>query len=368
MPSGTDELVTSSSFGNSYVTPLGIEIRDFICRNQKGSREAIVDTLYQRGYPLSDITEELDRQCYCSTLRFVPSDNMFFACPVGVHSWRDICSRICDQESMMAGKVQLRGSHLVIDVYRSDFQFSKLRKEVKSQGLRTAPIMRWTGRYHKEGALQCLDRLMGVMPFTSHRNKGNLQSVLEMITEGINRKSRRVQWAWLITHFATQLMLTPSRKAVLKKLFLLSNGPVDWKGNLVSLYELTMHTHLSREEVKDAVLYLESEGIIREVNKDLTPTGLGYTLLRSAFKSSPLITFAITRRGERDYQLEISTPSNLNPEIRDILREHKGSAFSKYETPTTFPLCRKSHILDVLDRIIRIWIRASDIRLDFEKK
>ncbi|MBU7016022.1 MAG: hypothetical protein HXS44_00830 [Theionarchaea archaeon] len=368
MPSGTDELVTSSSFGNSYVTPLGIEIRDFICRNQKGSREVIVDTLCQRGYTLGDITEELDRQCYCSTMRFVPSDSMFFACPVGVHSWGDICSRIYDQESMIAGKIHWRGSRIAIDVYRSDFQFSKLRKEVKSQGLHTAPVMRWTGRYQKEGALQCLDRLTGVMPFISHRSKGDLQSVIEIVTDVVSRKSRRVKWAWLITHPVTQLILTPSRKAVMKKLFLLSNGPVEWKGTLVSLCELTMHTHLSREEVKDAVLYLEGEGIIREVNKDLTPTGLGYTLLRSAFKSTPLITFAIIRRGEREYQLEISSPSSLNPEIRDTCREHKGSALSEYKTPTIFPLCRKSHILDVMDRIIRVWTDTSDIGIDFKKK
>jgi hypothetical protein len=360
VPSGTDELVTSSSFGNSYVTPLGIEIRDFICRNQKGPKEVTIDTLCERGYTLDDITEELDRQCHCSTLRFVPSENVYVAVPMGVHFWKDICSRIRDQEFMIAGKVRWRGSHIVVDVYRTDFQFSKLRKEVRSQGLHTAPVMRWTGQYHKEGALQCLDHLMGVLPFTSQRDQGDLTCVREMVTDVINRKSKRVKWAWLITHPVVQLTLNSSRKAVLKKLFQLSNGPVDWKGNLVSLYELRMHTSLSREEVEDAVLYLESEGVIREMNKDLTPTGLGYTLLRGALKSRPFITFALTRRGEREYQLEISTPSNVNPEIQDICREHGRSALSEYKTPTIFPVCRKSCILDVIDRIIRTWMDASD--------
>ncbi|MBU7027993.1 MAG: hypothetical protein HXS48_13745 [Theionarchaea archaeon] len=341
-----DELV-SSFFDNGYVTQLDAEIRDYICQTEKGTKKAFIDVLCQRGYKIDDITQEFDRQCSCSTLRYVPSDDTYVGVPLGMNLWSDMCNRIHDQESMVAGRLQRTGSSIKIDIYRTDFQSLKLKKKVKSIGLRPCPVMRWTKKFQKGAALKCLDYLMEVLPPAPHEGGS---SVLQEIREVISRKPKRAPWAWLVAHPVVKLELSPTRKRVVKTLLSLSNGPVDWKGTPVSLDELKMHTNLPSEEIEESIEYFNGKGIVRKVYGDFTPTSLGYPLLRHAFRSRPCVTFAVVYRTDREYQLEVSTPSYLAPEIRDSLEE-RGGTISGVSTPAVF-FFEKSQVGEVMDALI----------------
>ena len=357
--SKTDELVTLSLFDDEYVTPLDIEIESYIFENQRSSQQQFIDIFCQHGYAPEDIVEELDRQCYCSVLRFLPSEGAYVAVPLGMNLWDDMCNRIHDQGSMIAGKLRRKGSRIVIDIYRTDFQGSELKEEVKSLGLRRAPVMRWTKQVERKEGSKCLDHLIDVLPFDSPHGRGDKFCVLQKVTEVVNRKPVKRKWAWLVSHPVVQLVLTPSRKAILKKVLSLSNGPLDWKGNLVSLYELKMNTDLSSEEVEEAVEYFMKTGIIRKVNRDYTPTGQGYTLSRGVFNPCSCVTFAVIRRTNREYQLEVSTPSTANPEIWNTLKEKGGIPSSDYSTPVVFPYREKSQVITVLDATMGVLLDSS---------
>jgi hypothetical protein len=81
--------------------------------------------------------------------------------------------------------------------------------------------------------------ILHVLSYNEER-QGDMSSVLQAIDRVIDRKSKKRPWAWLIVHAVAQLELSPSAEKVLKTIFSLSNGPVEWKGNLISLYELKM--------------------------------------------------------------------------------------------------------------------------------
>lgn len=352
MPSEINGPVVASFFGNRYVTLLDVEIRDIICKNHTCSRQEFIDTLCKRRYASDDITEELDRQCSCSTLRYSAADDTYTSVDIGITLWNDMCSRIHDQESMLGGQLQGSGSRVKIDIYRTDFQFSKLKKWIKSLGFYQAPVMRWTKKFTRTDAVRCFDHLMEAVPFTDVYGSGDQSCVLHMVGDVIDRKSKKTPWAWMVCHVVAQLELTPPRKQMLETICSLSNGPVDWKGNPVSLYEIKMNTDLSEEEITESLEYLQKKGIVRWVMGDLTPTGQGYVLVRHALRCDPAITFGITRIRDKEYQLEVSTPSYLNGEMRDLLSEYSGSSLSDLCTPAVFPHGERTEVLDVLDAVM----------------
>lgn len=351
MPSEINGPVVASFFGNRYVTLLDVEIRDLICKNHTCSRQKFIDTLCKQGYASDDITEELDRQCSCSTLRYLSAEDTYTGVDIGVTLWGDMCNRIHDQESMLGGQLQGSGSHIKVDIYRTDFQFSKLRKWIKSLGLYQAPVMRWTRKFTRKDAVRCLDHLMEAVPFTDMCSSGDHSCVLQMVGDVIDRKPKKTPWAWMVCHAVAHLEVTPSRRQMLETICSLSNGPVDWKGNPVSLCEIKMNTNLSEEEITESLEYLQEKGIVRWVKGDLTPTGQGYVLVRHALRSDSAITFGITRIRDREYRLEVSTPSYLTGEMRDLLKEYSGSSLSEFRTPAVFPLWERTQVLDVLDAV-----------------
>lgn len=349
--SDTDELI-ASFFGNRYATLLDAEIKNHICETQKCSKQEFIDILSQKEYSIDDITEELDRQCSSSTLRYVPSEDAYTGVKIGMNLWDDMCSRIRDQESILAGQLQRTGSRIKIDIYRTDFQFTKLKKGIKFLGLHQAPVMRWTKKFEKKDALKCLDLLMAAVPFTDVHSKGDHSCVIHMIGDVIDRKPKKTPWAWMVCHSVVQLELTPSRKEVLETVFSLSNGPVDWSGTPVSLDEIEMNTDVSHKEISGSLEYLQEKGIVRMVKEDFTPTGQGYVLVRHAFRSDSAITFVVTHTTDKEYQLEVSTPSYLNCEMQDLLKEWSGSRLSEFHTPAVFPLWGRSQVVEVMDAII----------------
>lgn len=346
MSSGMNELI-SSGFDNTYVTPLGVEIKDYICQTRKGSKHQLIDELSQRGYTLKDITEELDRQCACATFRYT-SDDTYVGVPLGMNIWSDMVNRINHQESMIAGRIQRTGPSIKIDIYRTDFQSPPLKRKVNSLGLRPCPVMRWTKKFQKKAALKCLDYLMQVLPILP--NKKEHSTVLQRIQKIINQKPKKRPWAWLVTHPVIQLELSPVRKRVIHALLSLSNGPVDWKGTPVSLHELKMYTNIPLEELQKPIDYFEEKGIIRQVYDGFTPTDHGYLLLRRAFRSRHGITFAVVHRTVNDYQVEVSTPSYVNPDIRHVLQNY-GSTFPACDTPAVLS-GERSQVLNVMDAVV----------------
>lgn len=350
----SNEVIVSSFFDKEYVTLLGVEIRDYIYKLKKCSKPKLIENLRQRGYKTNEISKELDRQYYCSTLRFLPSKNAYTCVDIGTILWSDICCRIYDQKSMIAGQLQYSGSSIKLDVYRTDFQSPELKREIRSLGLHRAPVMRWTKRFRKKEALKCLKYLTGVLPFPNHHDEGDYSGVLQTVKKVIDRKPKRTPWAWLVTHPVVQLELTPQRKKVLETLLSLSNGPVDWKGIPVSLDELQLNTNLPYEEIKESTEYLKEQGVTRQVRDDLTPTGQGYVLLRHAFRSNSSVTFAVTRSTEKEYQLEVSTPSYLNPEMCTLLKEHGGTMCPEFHTPAVFSPREGSQVIQVLDSIMEL--------------
>lgn len=346
-----NNVLISSFFGNSYVTLLDIEIKDYIYAHGSSSKQEFIDILQQRGYSISDITDEIDRQCCCAALKYNPSDHTYCRTDIGVELWHDICYRIHDQKSMIAGEVHVKKPFITLIIYRTDFQTPQLRKKVSSLGLRRAPVMKWAGHY--KDRLPRLDTLMTVLPVTGYHDAGDRSCVVTMIDKVITRKSKRKPWAWLVTHPVVELEVTPLREEVLHALLGLCNGPVDWKGTAVSFYELKRFTGFSLTEIKEALEYLQKQGIVRQVDDDFTLTIQGYTLLRHAFTSYRSLTFAVVHRTDKKYCLEISAPSYLDSEIRHLLKELGGAVFSDVCTPVVFPLCEKSRVIDVIDMVIK---------------
>lgn len=354
--SGDKEVVICSFFENGYVTPLGLEIADYISKNRTCPRDLFIDNLVHRGYSAEDVQKELDRQCFCPTLRFNQSDDTYLGVDLGINLWSDICKRIHDQESMVSGQLQVKGSFMKVDIYRSDFQFSTLRKKVKDLGLSKAPVMRWTGQFTKGEALTCLDRLFGTVPFTDPHTTGDRFSVLEAVGDIIERKPGK-PWAWLVAHPVVHLELTPVGRKVLETLFSLSNGPIEWKGTPISPYEINMNTDISFGEIQESLEYLGETGIVRQVEGDFTPTGLGYLLVRRALREDKSLTFAVTRNAEREYKLEISTPRYAGCEVRDVLTECGGVSISEYLTPVVISSCERSQVVDVMEKVLSKVVR-----------
>jgi len=346
------EALVSSFFGNEYVTLLDVEIADYICTHQTCSRRKFIDVFCQQGYSAEDVTQQLDRQCSRSTLRFIPSKKMYEKVDTGTHLWADICSRIHSQESVIAGQLQAVGPYIRLDVYRSDFQSPPLKKVATQNRLKYAPVMKWTGKFRPNTVSKCVDRFVETMPCITCHDEGDRAAVLHCVKEIINKKPKRAPWAWLIIHPVVQLELTPPTRDVLETLFSLSNGPVDWKGIPISLSELKINTDLSTGEIEDALQYLEEQGIVRQIGGDFTPTGQGYTLVRQFLRPTTAVTFAVTHSTDQKYQLEISTPSFLAADIQTLLLEHGGRIFSTFQTPAVFPLGEKDQVLQVLQAII----------------
>lgn len=343
------EEITSSFFGNGYITPLGAEISDFIYKTGTCSKDHLVDTLQQRGYSPDAIQEEVERQCFCSTLRVTPEDTCM-SIGLGAALWMDICKRIHDQESMMAGRIERRGPHVKMDIYQTDFQFSRLRRTVKDAGFHKAPVMRWTAQFDEREAATLLDPLLGAIPFTDPHTAGDKFSVLKAISGIMSQKSRKL-WVWLIVHPVVCLKLTPGAKEWLKTLFRLGNGPVEWGGIPLSFYEIQMNTDLTDEEIEEAFEYLEKVEIVRRVKDEFTPTGLGHTLMRRALKGDKSITFAVTRNTDTEYRLEVSAPSHVGDEVRDVLEAH-GGVSDESCTPVSFSPSEGSWVAAVMGEVI----------------
>lgn len=353
-----NDVVVSSFFDRVYATLLGVEVKDYICKTRKCPRRKLIEALRERGYKTNEISKELDRQCCCSTLRFLPSEKAYTCVDIGMTLWNDICRRIYDQKSLIAGRLQPTGSNIKLDVYRTDFQSPSLKKEIRSLGLHRAPVMWWTKKFQEKEALKCLKRLVGVLPLPVQHDKEACSGVLPTVSEVVSQKPRKAPWAWLVTHPVAQLELDPLRKKVLETLFLLSNGPVNWKGIPVSLDELQLNTSFSRDEIKESIAYLEEHGITRQVGEDFTPTNQGYVLLRRAFRSDSSITFAVTCSADMEYQLEISTPSYLNPEMCTLLKIHGGAVCPEFHTPAVFSHCEGSRVTHILDAIMELLLTA----------
>jgi len=345
-----NELIVSF-FGNGYITYLDVEITDHIYENRKVSKEEFIRILRHRGYRMKDITEELDRQCYASTLRYIPSEDAYVSIDMGRFLWRDILERIHEQKSMLGGRLEKTNTGLKLDVYRTDFQSLKFKRLISNLGLHQAPVMRWTKQFRSEEALNCLDKLVGAVPCSYPHGKADRSVLLQVIHEVNKHKSKKTTWAWLITHPVMQLKLTPSREKVIKTLFSLSKGPVDWKGRPVSFDELKRLCRLS-EEIQESIEYFEVQGVVRYINDKLTPTGQGYVLLQYALKDRPSLTFVVVHV-EKTYRLEISAPTLAGHNIRDILKELGGRSFSEVNTPIVFSECEKSEVITLMDSIIR---------------
>jgi len=346
-----NELIVSF-FGNGYVTYLDAEISDYIFKRRKVPQEEFIDILHEKGYGIKSITQELDRQCYASTLRYIPSDNVYVAVDIGMHLWTDILQRIHDQQSMVGGKLQIIDSDVKLDICRTDFQLQKFKRAVKHLGLHQAPVMRWTKQFERKKALQCLDLLLDLVPPRTQHDNTDLKTVLQAIQHANRHKSKKTTWAWLITHPIMRLELTSSRERVAKAVFSLSKGPVDWKGKLVNVDELEENTDLSHQEIEESIEYFEEQGVIRKIDDSLTPTGQGYVLVQYAFRSHHSITFAVVCVDEENYQLEISAPHLPGFNIRDVLEENGGESHSEFGTPVVFSKREKSEVIKLINTII----------------
>lgn len=351
MSSKVNELIVSF-FGNGYVTYLDAEISDYIYQRRKVSQQEFIDILHQKGYSIKNITKELDRQCYASTLRYILSEDAYVSVDIGRHLWTDILRRIHDQQSMVGGKLKITTSDVKLDIYRTDFQSLKFKKVIKHLGLHQAPVMRWTKQSKRKEALDYLDLLMDLITPRTHHDEADLKTVLQAIQYANKNKSKKTTWAWLITHPVMRLELTSPRETVAKTVFSLSKGPVDWKGKLVSLFELKESTGLSHQEIEESVEYFEEQGIFRKINDSLTPTGQGYVLVQYAFRSHHSITFAVVRVDKEYYQLEISAPHLPGFDITGVLEENGGKRHSEFGTPVVFPEREKSEVIKLLNTIV----------------
>ena len=354
--SDINELIVSF-FGNGYVTYLDAEISDYISQRQRESRQTFIDILHHKGYTTTAITEELDRQCYASTLRYIPSEDAYVLVDIGKHLWTDILNRIHEQQSMIGGQFRTAPSGVALDIYRTDFQSKTLKKVIKNNGLHQAPVMRWTKQFTRKEAFKLLGQFMGVLPPVTQHCTADCTTVLQKIRLVNKNKSKKTTWAWLITHPVMVIQLTPTREKMLKALFQLSKGPVDWKGKLVSPDDLKEKTGLSHEEMEASIQYFVEQGVIRRINNGLTPTGQGYVLVRYAFRVEHSITFAVVRTDRENYRLEISAPHFPGSNIRDILEKTGGTSYpkskihSEHKTPAVFPEREKSDVINLLTTI-----------------
>jgi hypothetical protein len=345
-----NSLLVSSSFGNGYITYLEAEIKDYVFGRRSVSKQELVSVLCQRGYRSREVEEEVDRQCYSSTLRYIPLEDGYRSIHLGRQVWSDILNRFHEQPSVVAGKLQSTDSGVKLDIYRSDFQSSEFKEVIKHQGLHQAPVMRWTKQGTREDVIMCIGLLMGILPPTVCIIPADLPLILKTIDKINKKKSKKTAWIWLISHAELRLELTPSRKAVLNALFSLSKGPVDWRGRLVFRDELQSHVSLSREMIEEAIEYLKQQGIVRELKGGLTPTGQGYSMIRHVLTPHPVITFAIVRVNRKKYRLEIGTRSQ-DSDIQKFLRTCGGTS-AAFTSLITLSPCEKPEIITIMDVLL----------------
>lgn len=352
MSSENTKRVVSSFFETGYFTLLDLEIKDHITGNSPCSRQDLITILHNKGYTKKDIKEELDKQRDYSTIRCIPGEDTYVSLDIGAALWSDICHRINEQHSLLAGSIHCRKGFINLDVYRTDFQPLQLRKAAISSGLRRAPVMRRTGKFQLEGASRCLKGLMSALP-EAVCGPGDCAAVLQKIGEKISQKSSKTPWAWIIVHPVVEVDFTPWRKTVLRTLFSLTSGPAHWKGTPISLYELTGYLDASPSEIEVALTYFLKTGIVQSMESDYSPTERGYTLLSRIFRSRHEVTFAVTRCGRFQYRLEVSTPSFLCPEIQDLLMEAGGSPYEGEGTPVVFPPDKRSQVSTVMEALMK---------------
>jgi hypothetical protein len=350
LESKTDEWF-SAFFGNGYFTYIGVEIKDFMFNRHEVSKKALIEMLQNRGYKKNAILEELDRQCYASTLRYIADEDTYKSIEIGKKFWIDLLQRIHEQSCMVGGKFQLKDSGVKLDIYRTDFQSLQFKQMITHLGLHQAPVMRWTRQVKKKDFFYCLEQLMDILPFKTYHGTADRSFVLDMIRKANKKKSKKIEWAWMISYIELYLELTPFRKSVLDALFSLSQGPIDWNKSSISKDFLQKKVNIPFENFEKSIEYLEQKGIIREVNGRLTPTGQGYTLVRHGYNPTPLVTFAIIRTSNNTFRLEVCTKSQSIP-MQDLLTDFGGYIPPEWNCLVVFSPREKHDIIAILSSLL----------------
>jgi hypothetical protein len=353
------EKVVSSFFETGYFTLLDLEIKHYATVKNSFSKRDLNRILKKKGYTEKDIEHELEKQRNYSTVRYLPDKNRYVGLGIGKALWGDICYRINEQYSLLAGRIHYRKGFITLDIYRTDFQSHQFRKAAVATGLLRAPVMRRTGRFNPEGASRCLKSLLPALPEATCE-PGDYATVLQKIGDKVDRKPTKTPWAWLVIHPVVEVDLTPWRKTILRTLFSLTNGPVSWKGTPISLYELTGYLDASSSDIEEPLTYFLKTGIVQNMENDYSPTERGYTLLSGIFRSLYRMTFAITRCGRYQYKLEISTPSFLYPEIRDLLIDAGGYPLKGGGTPIVFSPDKYSQVMKVIEALMKMMAALED--------
>jgi hypothetical protein len=355
------EKVVSSFFEPGYFTLLDVEIKHYATVKKSFSKRDLNKALKKKGYAEKDINHELDRQRNCSTIRYLPDKDKYVGLDIGKALWGDICYRINEQPSLLAGRIHCRKGLVTLDVYRTDFQPHRFRRIAVATGLLRAPVMRRTGRLSPEETSRCLRTLLPALPEATCE-PGDYATVIQKIGDKVERKPSKKPWAWLIVHSVVEVDLTPWRKAVLRTLFSLTNGPASWKGTPISLYELTGYLDASSSDIEEPLTYFLKTGIVQNMENDYSPTERGYTLLSGIFRSLYRVTFAITRCGRYQYRLEVSTPNFFYPEIRDLLIDAGGRPLKGGGTPVVFSPDKYSQVMKVIEALMKTMAAIEDQR------
>lgn len=133
-----------SFFGNGYITKLDAEIKHIITHAQEITKQDILKVLCSKGYKKSVIIEELDRQCYTSTLRYIPETEVYEAVDTGILLWDDMLKRFPEQWNMLGGNIRLGKQDVTLTIYKTDFQNPAFKILLSHLDFKQAPVMRWT--------------------------------------------------------------------------------------------------------------------------------------------------------------------------------------------------------------------------------